>query len=190
MTTYTSSAGTIGYSTRKRKVHKVSDVIDFGTAATAFGGPTSFGSAANTYQPPGLSADAPGYGGAALSSGSLNGSGNSFKIISLPQGAVLLACGFETIVADTAANSGTLALTDGSNTFVAATAATAVNAYVGTASTYPRIYWASASTAMGSTSTNYLQVNIATGSVNCKIRVWAVIIDTTDEQVTQRNTWA
>lgn len=189
MTTFTSSAGTIGYSTRKRKVHKVSDVVDFGTASTVFAGPSSFGSATNTYNAAGLSADAVGYGGSVLTAGGSAASGNSFKIISLPQNAVLLACGLETLVVDTAGNSATLALTDGTNTFIAAATMAALTSLVGTATAYPRIYYASAAVAMGATSTNWLQVNIGTGTINGKYRVWAVIVDAGDEQVTQRNTF-
>lgn len=190
MTTYTTSAGTVGFPTRKRKVHKLSDVIDFGSGTNYTGPVTGFGTGStNTYTDNGLSADSPGYGQSQVNVQGYSGTASSFKIIPLPNNTVLLACGFEILVADTAGNSGTLALTDGSNTFVAATACTAINSFVGTGTAYPQIYYATGATKWGATSTKYLQVNTATGTINGKYRVWAVVVDVNDEQYTQRNTF-
>ena len=94
--------------------------------------------------------------------------GDVYQAINIPANTVLLGAGIDKVTAGT--GTGTLALGDGTITFVAAAAVSAVGAMAGldnvneTFVQYPV--------------TNTLDVTVGTADVNAKVRVWAVLANT------------
>jgi len=104
------------------------------------------------------------------------------QAIQIPAQSIVMAAGIEVITADAAGNSGTLALGDGSVTYVAASAPTTVGQMTH-------------SDAVGEmfvsfTASNTLDVTGATGTVDGKVRVWAIMMDYSTPDVTQRATFS
>ena len=105
-----------------------------------------------------------------------------FEVISLPIGTMVLAAGIEKLTADSDGNSNTLALGDGSVVYVAADVSTGTGQMTGLdAIGELYVHFAAANT---------LDLTLAVGKLNGKVRVWAVLMDTTDPITAQRVTFA
>jgi len=104
------------------------------------------------------------------------------EAVNVPAGSLVLFAGVEVITADSAGNSGTLALGDGTVTYVAATAPTTVGQIANAD--------AVAEMCVAYSAANTLDVTGATGTVNGKVRVWAIVMDYTSPDVTQRAVFA
>ncbi len=101
-----------------------------------------------------------------------------FETITVPAGTMILAAGIEKLTADSAGNSNTLALDDGTTTWVAAAVSTGTGQMTGL-------------DALGELWTHHtaiatIDVTLAGGEANGKIRVWAVMLDTSDPITEQR----
>jgi hypothetical protein len=107
-----------------------------------------------------------------------NASGDVVQVIEVPANTLCLYAGLDVLTADGAGNSGTLALGDGADVdrYVSASTATA-----GIEVTRER----AGTSAMGTTSVGYgvytaadtIDLTIATGAVDCKVRVFCVLAD-------------
>ena len=94
-------------------------------------------------------------------------SGDVYQAINVPANSVVLSAGIDVITAGT--GTGTLALGDGSVTYVAAAVQTSGGQMTsGDALAELAVTYAAADT---------LDVTVATADVNSKVRVWAVLID-------------
>ena len=107
-----------------------------------------------------------------------NASGDVVQVIEVPANTLCLYAGLDVLTADGAGNSGTLALGDGADVdrYVSASTATA-----GIEVTRER----AGTSAMGTTSVGYgvytaadtIDLTIASGAVDCKVRVFCVLAD-------------
>lgn len=105
-----------------------------------------------------------------------------FQALNVPLGSVVLNAGVDVLVVDDAGNSGTVALGDGTVVYVAATVPTSTgNIAAGDAVAEMFVAYDAADT---------LDVTVATGAINAKIRVWAIVIDATELTVTQAATFS
>ena len=93
-------------------------------------------------------------------------SGDVYQAINVPANSVVLSAGIDVITAGT--GTGTLALGDGTVTYVAAATQTAGQMTSGDALAELAVTYAAADT---------LDVTVATANVNSKVRVWAVLVD-------------
>lgn len=93
-------------------------------------------------------------------------SGDVYQAINVPANSVVLSAGIDVITAGT--GTGTLALGDGTVTYVAAATQSAGQMTSGDALAELAVTYAAADT---------LDVTVATANVNSKVRVWAVLID-------------
>ena len=93
-------------------------------------------------------------------------SGDVYQAINVPANSVVLSAGIDVITAGT--GTGTLALGDGTVTYVAAATQSAGQMTSGDALAELAVTYAAADT---------LDVTVATANVNSKIRVWAVLVD-------------
>ncbi len=93
-------------------------------------------------------------------------SGDVYQAINVPANSVVLSAGIDVITAGT--GTGTLALGDGTVTYVAAATQSAGQMTSGDALAELAVTYAAADT---------LDVTVATADVNSKVRVWAVLID-------------
>lgn len=93
-------------------------------------------------------------------------SGDVYQVINVPANSVVLNAGVDVITAGT--GTGTLALGDGTVTYVAAATQTAGAMTSGDALAELMVYYAAADT---------LDVTVATANVDSKVRVWALIAD-------------
>ena len=93
-------------------------------------------------------------------------SGDVYQAINVPANSVVLSAGIDVITAGT--GTGTLALGDGTVTYVAAATQSAGQMPSGDALAELAVTYAAADT---------LDVTVATADVNSKVRVWAVLID-------------
>lgn len=137
-------------------------------------------------------------------SSTTNAASDVFQAIKVPADSVVLAAGIDVLTADTAGNSGTVALGDGTNTFVAAVAPAStgtlapstiadistdmsgdasdnelkgkINAILGVLYKGDKIVSFDAD--------NTLDVTVGTGAVNAVIRVWALMADVNSNGVT------
>lgn len=102
-------------------------------------------------------------------SSTTNAASDVFEVISVPANTVVLAAGINVVTADSAGNSGTLALGDGTDAdrFVAASTPGAGQETPIFASTAPKMY--------GSADT--IDLTVATGAINAVVRVWAIFAD-------------
>ena len=107
-------------------------------------------------------------------SSTTNATSDIFQVLNIPVGSEILNAGIDVLTADTAGNSGTLALDDSVNSVTYVTAATIASTGQmthGDALGEMFISYATADT---------LDVAIGTGSVNAVVRVWAYILDLTE----------
>ena len=93
-------------------------------------------------------------------------SGDVYQAINVPANSLVLSAGIDVITAGT--GTGTLALGDGTVTYVAAATQSAGQMTSGDALAELAVTYAAADT---------LDVTVATANVNSKIRVWAVLVD-------------
>ena len=93
-------------------------------------------------------------------------SGDVYQAINLPANSIVLSAGIDVITAGT--GTGTLALGDGTVTYVAAATQSAGQMTSGDALAELAVTYAAADT---------LDVTVATANVNSKVRVWALIAD-------------
>lgn len=104
---------------------------------------------------------------------------NVFEAIRVPADTLIIDAGITVITADTAGNSGTVNLADGTTTWVVAAAPT------------PAGEMTNASVALITKRTaDTLDVTVGTGAVNAKIRVWAVLFPIPPRGTTQVHTYA
>ena len=89
-----------------------------------------------------------------------------YQAINLPANSIVLSAGIDVITAGT--GTGTLALGDGTVTYVAAATQSAGQMTSGDALAELAVTYAAADT---------LDVTVATANVNSKVRVWAVLVD-------------
>ena len=92
--------------------------------------------------------------------------GDVYQAINLPANSIVMSAGIDVITAGTV--TGTLALGDGSVTYVAAATQSAGQMTSGDAVAELAVTYAAADT---------LDVTVATANVNSKVRVWALIAD-------------
>ena len=99
-----------------------------------------------------------------------NAAADVFEVLSIPADTVVLGAGINVITADTAGNSGTLALGDGGDAdrYVAASTVAAVAQETAIFATTVPYLNASADT---------IDLTVATGAINAVVRVWAIIAD-------------
>lgn len=102
-----------------------------------------------------------------------------FQAIVVPAKSLILEAGIDILTADTAGNLGTLALGDGTNTWVAAATCAAAG---------PMTIAAVESKTKNAVDT--IDVTVGTGVVNAKIRVWAVLVDISDTETSQVVTYS
>lgn len=95
-----------------------------------------------------------------------NASGDTVQTLSIPAGYVVGFAGIEVLTADTAGNSGTLQVTDGSNTYTSALTVQTTGIKAFTAAAW-RLY----------TTASTLNLAVGTGAVNCVVRAFAVVQD-------------
>ena len=112
-------------------------------------------------------------------SSTTNASGDIFQCIAVPANTYVVTAGIDIITADTAGNSGTVALGDGAD----------VDRYISTAATTSAglmsIRAQAGAGSMGTTSIGYgtyaasdtIDIVVSTGAVNCVVRVWAITAD-------------
>ena len=93
-------------------------------------------------------------------------SGDVYQAINVPANSVVLSAGIDVITAGT--GTGTLALGDGTVTYVAAATQSAGQMTSGDALAELAVTYAAADT---------LDVTVATANVNSKVRVWALLAD-------------
>ena len=93
-------------------------------------------------------------------------SGDVYQAINVPANSLVLNAGVDVITAGT--GTGTLALGDGTVTYVAAATQSAGQMTSGDALAELAVTYAAADT---------LDVTVATANVNSKVRVWAVLVD-------------
>jgi hypothetical protein len=103
-----------------------------------------------------------------------NAASDVFRVINVPANTVVVDAGVEVLTADTAGNSGTVALGDGTVTWV--TAATVAATGQMTNANVAQTPKASADT---------LDVTVGTGEINAKLRVWAILADLNVPKTTQ-----
>ena len=92
--------------------------------------------------------------------------GDVYQAINLPANSIVMSAGIDVITAGT--GTGTLALGDGSVTYVAAATQSAGQMTSGDAVAELAVTYAAADT---------LDVTVGTADVNSKVRVWAVLVD-------------
>lgn len=97
---------------------------------------------------------------------SANVAGDTANAINVPAGYVVLYSGFEVLTADTKGNTGTIQVTDGTNTYTSAVTVqtTGIKAFTAPAT---RLY----------TTAGILSAAVGTGNINAVIRVFAVLQD-------------
>ena len=109
-------------------------------------------------------------------SSTTNASGDIFQCITVPANTYVVTAGIDVITADTAGNSGTVGLGDGSD----------VDRYISTAATTSaglmtiREQAGASNAAVGfgiHAASDTIDIKITTGAVNCVVRVWAITAD-------------
>ena len=92
--------------------------------------------------------------------------GDVYQAINIPANSIVMSAGIDVITAGT--GTGTLALGDGTVTYVAAATQSAGQMTSGDALAELAVTYAAADT---------LDVTVATANVNSKVRVWAILVD-------------
>jgi hypothetical protein len=99
-------------------------------------------------------------------SSTTNAGGDSFDVIGIPANSLVIAAGCDVMTADTAGNSGTLAVGDSSGAAVYVAAAAPTSAGQMTLADDSKAY----------SSGDDIRLTVATGAINAKVRVWATMI--------------
>ena len=99
-------------------------------------------------------------------SSTTNAASDTFDVIGIPANTMVLAAGIDVLTADTAGNSGTIALGDSvdGDQYVAAVAPTSTGQQAVLAAPY------------AFSSADAIRATIATGAINAKVRVWATMV--------------
>ena len=104
------------------------------------------------------------------------------EVIQIPAGTMVINAGADVLTADAAGNSGTVEFGDGAVEYVAAaTVASTGSMTSGNAVAEMFVTYDAANT---------LDATGATGTIDAKIRYWALCVDITEPNVTQRATFA
>ena len=99
-------------------------------------------------------------------SSTTNAGGDTFDVIGVPANTLVLAAGCDILTADTAGNSGTLAVGDSSGAAIYSAAAAPTSTGQKTLTDDPKAYSAG----------DDIRLTVATGAINAKVRVWATMI--------------
>ena len=99
-------------------------------------------------------------------SSTTNAGGDTFDVIGVPANTLVLAAGCDILTADTAGNSGTLAVGDSSGAAIYSAAAAPTSTGQKTLTDDPKAYSAG----------DDIRLTIASGAINAKVRVWATMI--------------
>lgn len=108
------------------------------------------------------------------------GSTDVYEVINIPAQTLVIAAGIYVITADSAGNSGTIKLGDGTVDWVAAAAPTSASTNMTLADVALRLH----------KTANTIDVTCATGVVNAKIEVWALMQDVSNFRTDQVGTFA
>ena len=103
-------------------------------------------------------------------SSTTNASADTFDVLPVPANSLVLAAGVDVMTADTAGNSGTIAVGDSVDADQYAAAATVAAA--GQMTTLDANYAYS--------SADVIRITIGTGAINAKVRVWACVMSLDD----------
>lgn len=107
-----------------------------------------------------------------------NAANDNFDVIGIPANSYVVAAGCDVLTADSAGNSGTIAVGDSSGAAVYVTAVAPTSATQLTpANTTGKCY----------ASANDIRLTVATGAINAKVRVWAIMISL-DKGGTEKDT--
>ena len=99
-------------------------------------------------------------------SSTTNAGGDTFDVIGVPANTLVLAAGCDILTADTAGNSGTLAVGDSSGAAIYSAAAAPTSTGQKTLTDDPKAYSAG----------DDIRLTVASGAINGKVRVWATMI--------------
>ena len=99
-------------------------------------------------------------------SSTTNAGGDTFDVIGVPANTLVLAAGCDILTADTAGNSGTLAVGDSSGAAIYSAAAAPTSTGQKTLTDDPKAYSAG----------DDIRLTVASGAINAKVRVWATMI--------------
>ena len=99
-------------------------------------------------------------------SSTTNAGGDTFDVIGVPANTLVLAAGCDILTADTAGNSGTLAVGDSSGAAIYSAAAAPTSTGQKTLTDDPKAYSAG----------DDIRLTIASGAINAKVRVWATMM--------------
>jgi hypothetical protein len=95
-----------------------------------------------------------------------NGAGDTFDVIGIPANSLVIAAGADVLVADTAGNTGTLAVGDSANGAYYSAAAAPTSTGQVAITDDSKVY----------SSGDDIRLTVATGAINAKVRVWATVI--------------
>ena len=113
------------------------------------------------------------------------GSTDVFQVLNIPAKSIVITAGIDVITADTAGNSGTVILGDGNNDNVWVAAAAPSSAGLMT-----KIAGHTLDNTIFYNTADTIDITFATGVVNAKMRVFAVVCDLDDRDVTDNDTYA
>jgi hypothetical protein len=100
-------------------------------------------------------------------SSTTNAASDTFDVIGIPANTLVINAGCDILTADSAGNSGTIAIGDSaSGTYYVAAATVAAAGQMTVANDDAKAY----------SSANDIRVTVGTGAINAKVRVWAVMI--------------
>ena len=99
-------------------------------------------------------------------SSTTNAGGDTFDVIGVPANTLVLAAGCDILTADTAGNSGTLAVGDSSGAAIYSAAAAPTSTGQKTLTDDPKAFSAG----------DDIRLTVASGAINAKVRVWATMI--------------
>lgn len=114
-------------------------------------------------------------------SATTNAASDVFQALNVPAGTIVLNAGVDVLTVDSAGNSGTVALADGTVTYVAAAAPTSTGNMTNAD--------AVAEMFVAYDAVDTLDVTVGTGAINAKVRVWAIVVDATEISTDQRATF-
>jgi hypothetical protein len=98
-------------------------------------------------------------------SSTTNAASDTFDVIGIPANTLVITAGCDVLTADSAGNSGTIAIGDSaSGTYYVAAATVAATGQM-TITDDSKVYSAA----------NDIRITVATGAINAKVRVWAVV---------------
>jgi len=99
-------------------------------------------------------------------SSTTNAAADTFDVIGIPANTMVLAAGVDVLTADTAGNSGTIALGDSAD----------ADQYVAAATVAAAGQMAILAAPFANSSADAIRVTVGTGAINAKVRVWATMV--------------